>query len=142
VLHIVAHDRGVLAAVEHHDAALLRARIVHFFRTRSLHVVRIRALDANGRVVNDVGGPYVLAPASRTLRDHGRAVGRVTLAIQDDTGYIKLLHRVTGGVVILRTSAGAVPGSNRPAAGRRYDAFRFTARAFPSGPLRVSLLLA
>ena len=141
VLRIVARDRGVLEAVEHHDAALLRARIVHFFRNRTLHVVRIRAVDARGALVNDVGGPYVLAPASRALRDHGRDVGRVTLAIQDDTGYIKLLHRVTGGVVILRTAHGVVPGSNRRAAGRRYDSFRFTARAFPSGPLRVSLLL-
>jgi hypothetical protein len=56
--------------------------------------------------------------------------------------------------VLLRTSAGAVPGSSLapgPATipargtvsyrGRRFDAYRFTARAFPDGPLTVALLL-
>ena len=154
VLRIVAHDRRFVAAVAADDPAALRARIVHFFRDPSLHVVRIRAVTAGGTLVNDVGGPYVLAPASATLPSDGRTVGTVTLSIQDDTGYIKLMHRLAGADVVLRTPAGPVPGSNLfPGAaripdrgpvtfrGRRYEAFGFPATAFPSGSLHVSLLL-
>ena len=136
VLRIVSHERRFKAAVAARDAAGVRARIVHFFRDRTLHVVRIRAVTASGALVNDVGGPYVLAPASATLRDGRHTIGRVTLSVQDDTGYIKLMHRMTGVDVTLRTASGRiVPGSET----RGRQIFSFTTRAFPSGPLRVSL---
>ena len=99
------------------------------------HVVRIRATDAHGRLVNDVGGPFVLAPASAPVELHGRRVGTATLSIQDDTGYIKLMRRFTGAGVALYTAGGAVPGSTP----LRGEVFSFTATAFPSGPLRISL---
>lgn len=136
VLRIVATDRGVLHAVATDDSAALRARIVHFFRDPRLHVVCIRATTSSGRVVNDVGGPYVLAPTSRRLTLHGRTIGRVTLSIQDDAGYLKLIQRFTGAKVRLESSLGPVPGS-APAGP---PTARFTVKAFPSGPLRVTLL--
>jgi hypothetical protein len=64
----------------------------------------------------------------------------VTLSIQDDTGYIKLLERFTGARVVLRTRAGVVPGSARTAPARS-SVEAFAARAFPDGPLRVTLLV-
>ena len=114
--------------------------------------MRVRATTASGHLVNDVGGPYVLAPASRTILDHGRAVGRVTLSVQDDAGFIKLMRRFTGAGVVLRTRSGVVPGSaTAPPAmttrtmaatdGTRFATSTFTARAFPSGPLQVALLV-
>jgi hypothetical protein len=139
VLRVVAGDPRFVAAVAAHDPAAVRAQIIRFFRDPKLHVVRVRAVTASGALVNDVGGPYVLAPASMSLHRNGRLVGRVTLSIQDDTGYIKLMHRLAGAAVLLRTSAGRVPGST-PAPGRVHGAFSFTTSAFPSGPLRVSLL--
>jgi hypothetical protein len=155
VLRHVATDPGFRAAVADDDPAALRTAIVRFFRTRSLHVVRVRATTADGRLVADVGGPYVLSPATTTVRDaNGRVLGHVTLSVQDDTGFIKLVHRFTGAAVILQTPAGAVPGSSlRPAPaaipargtltarGHLYDTYTFTARAFPDGPLSVALLL-
>jgi hypothetical protein len=141
VLRHVARDPRVLRAVATADPRALRAEIVRLFRDRTLHVVRIRAVTAGGRLVNDVGGPYVLAPASASLRRGGRVIGRVTLSIQDDTGFVKLMHRFTGAVVQLRTSAGAVPGAGAPAAGRAYWRTGFTAQAFPAGPLRVTELV-
>ncbi|MDX6729196.1 MAG: hypothetical protein QOK49_4001 [Baekduia sp.] len=155
VLQHVATDPGFRAAVANDDPAALRTAIIRFFRTRSLHVVRIRATTADGRLVGDVGGPYVLSPATTTVRDtRGRVLGHVTLSVQDDTGFIKLMHRFTGAAVILQTPAGTVPGSSlRPAPpaiptrgtltarGRLYDTYTFAARAFPDGPLSVALLL-
>jgi hypothetical protein len=153
VLRVVAGDAGFIRAVATDDPAALRAAIVRFFGDPSLHVVRIRAVTAAGKLINDVGGPYVLAPASASVRSNGRVIGRVTLSIQDDTGYIKLMHRFAGADVILRTPAGQVPGSTLAPGpstvptqgtvsygGQTYQAFSFAAQAFPSGPLRISLL--
>jgi hypothetical protein len=139
VLHHVALDRGFQRAVATRDPVALRAAIVRFFRDRTLHVVRIRATTPGGALIADVGGPYVLAPASRTLRDRGgRVIGRVTLSIQDDAGYVKLLHRFTGAGVALRTPAGAVPGGVvLPGSGA--TAVGYTVGAFPNGPLAVTL---
>jgi hypothetical protein len=138
VLRHVARDRRFAAAVGADDPVALRAAIVRFFRTHSLHVVRVRATTVAGQLVGDVGGPFVLAPASTAVRDaHGRIAGRVTLAVQDDTGYMKLVHGFTGADVLMRTATGTVPGSS-PAGGRQ-PTFSFTATAFPTGPLTVSL---
>jgi hypothetical protein len=154
VLRVVAGDRGFIRAVATDAPAALRAAIVRFFRDPTLHVVRIRAVTAGGKLVNDVGGPYVLAPASASVRSNGRVIGRLWLSIQDDAGYIKLMHRFTGADVILRTAAGQVPGSTLSPgpstvpiwgtvsyAGRVYQAFSFAGQAFPTGPLRISLLI-
>jgi hypothetical protein len=138
VLALVAHDPRFARAVATADPAALRSRIVGFFEDPSLHVVRIRAVTRDGTLVNDVGGPYVLAPVSAPVREHGRIVGTVTLSIQDDTGYIKLVHRFTGARAILRTPAGIVPGS---ATGAGEPVASFAATAFPDDPLRISLLI-
>ena len=150
----VARDPRFVHAVATADPAALRAQIVRFFQQPRLHVVRIRATTRTGRLINDVGGPYVLAPTSATVRSHGRAVGRVTLSVQDDAGYIKLLHRFTGAEVVLRTAAGPVPGSTirlrraLPAhstltyRGRTYGVKTFNATAFPSGVLAISVLVS
>jgi hypothetical protein len=137
VLRHVARDPRLQSAVAHRDPVALRSAIVRFFRTHSLHVVRIRATTARGRLIGDVGGPFVLAPASTAVTDRrGHVIGHVTLSIQDDTGYMKLVQRFTGAGVVMRTPAGVVPGS-APVSGT--PAFSFTAAAFPRGPLTVEL---
>jgi hypothetical protein len=142
------------AAVAAGDPAAVRAAIVGLFNDKHFHIVRARAWNGS-RLINDVGGPHVLSPATGAITDPGGAVvGRFMLSIQDDTGYIKLLHRFTGADVTLSTAAGVVPGSNvvsgPPFAaglravrfhGRDWRAFGLLATAFPSGPLRVSLLM-
>jgi hypothetical protein len=150
-LRVVAGDRRFVRAVATDDPAALRPGIVRFFREPALHVVRMRAVTANGRLVDDVLGPYVLAPASATLRSRGRAIGRVTLSIQDDTGYIKLMRRFADadalpgrppGRCSAAPSRRARPSSRGSVTYRRtYLVFAFPARAFPSGRLRISLLV-
>jgi hypothetical protein len=154
VLRHIARDPRFARAVAADDPAALRAQIVRFFQDPALHVVRIRARTERGALVNDVGGPYVLAPASAAVRLHGRTVGRVTASIQDDAGFIKLVHRFTGADVILRAGGAEIPSSTLdpgPAelpdrgtvdyGGRTYQTFSFTATRFPSGPLRASVLV-
>jgi hypothetical protein len=154
VLAVVAHDPRLVRAVATDDPAALRAQIIRFFRDPSLHVVRIRAVTAGGALVNDVGGPDVLAPVSAPVRAHGAVVGTVTLSVQDETGYIKLIRRFTGAQAVLRTPSGPVPGSvvtpapqPLPGAGTvdisggTYVISSFAATAFPANPLRISLLI-
>jgi hypothetical protein len=119
----------------------LRAAIIGFFRDSRFHIVRVRAWKGN-RLIGDVGGPYVISPASARIP----GVGRFMLSVQDDTGYIKLMHRFTGADVVLHLNGRTVPGSNRfpgpPfAPGLTKGAYGFTAPAFPSGRLQVSLLV-
>jgi hypothetical protein len=106
-----------------------------------------------GRLLIDDGGPYALAPVHGTLRSGGRVVGKFEMAIQDDAGYLKLAHLITGAEVLMRTGSRQVMGTLSPGPasvpdrgavtyrGRTYQAYSFSGVAFPSGPLRISLLL-
>ena len=139
-VRLISVDPSFVRAVRTRDAAALRAEIVRLFEVKRLHIVRVRAVTAGGRLVGDVGGPYVLAPASRTIRARGRTVGRVTLSIQDDAGFVKLMGRFTGAAVVLRRGGRVLPVSARPPRGGRVTRFDFTTRAFPAGRLHVALL--
>jgi hypothetical protein len=116
-----------------------------------LHIVRLRVIH-DGRVLSDVGGPFVLAPISGNLRLHGRLVGRYVLSIQDDLGYLKLAGRLAGLKVVMRSGGRQVMSSLNPApasiprqgpltfGGVAYVTHTLDAVAFPSGPLQIYLL--
>ncbi len=144
------------SAVAARNTTAIRAGIVGFFAAH-IHVVRVRveAVGPSGarRFLYDLGGPYVLAPVHGVVRSGGRIVGRFSFAIQDDAGYVKLARRFTGAEVLMRVGAHQVMGTLDPGpahvpdrgsleyAGRRYAAYSFSGVAFPSGPLRISLLV-
>jgi hypothetical protein len=102
-------------------------------------------------VLADVGGPHVLAPVRGTLRAHGRRLGTFLLSVQDDLGYLKLVSRFIGVPIVLYQGGTRIMGTAPPGrseggtttiAGRRYQRVDLALRAFPSGPLRASLLIA
>jgi hypothetical protein len=138
-------------AVAARDVPATQAAIVGFFKAH-IHVVRVR-VTVGERLLTDVGGPYALAPVHGTLRSGGGVVGHFTTAIQDDAGYLKLAHLFTGAEVLMRTGGRQVMGTLSPGpasvpargavsyGGRAYQAYSFTGEAFPSGPLRLSLLI-
>lgn len=151
----IAHDPAFRRATAADDLPAIRHAIIFdFFRDHSLHIVRVRVLRGR-RVIYDLGGPYALQPVTGTvLSPDGRTSATFATAVQDDTGYIKLMHRFTGADVQLRSPLGKVPGSTLAPgpdaipdhgpvtyAGRRYLADSFDGTAFPSGTLRVSLLV-
>jgi hypothetical protein len=160
ILRRIERSPALREAAEKGSVPATRAAIVSFFAAH-IHVVRVRVTvptggsgDGKERLLYDLGGPHVLAPVSGELHDgHGHLVGRFEMAIQDDAGYQKLARLFTGAEVLMRTSSGQVEGSLKPGpasvpargevqyAGHGYDAYTFTAEAFPSGPLRISLLL-
>jgi hypothetical protein len=118
------------------------------------HVVRLRVSEG-GSLLADVGGPLILAPVGGSLRFHGRTVGHYLLSVQDDSGYAKLESRYLGYPLLMRQGAHAlsVEGTLSPGAtfipdrgpvtfhGTSYQVFSFAAQAYPSGPLRISILV-
>ena len=148
-LHHAAGSRPFRRAIAAGNPAAVRAAIIRFFRDSRFHIVRVRAWRGS-HLITDVGGPFVISPARATIP----GIGRFVLSVQDDTGYIKLIHRFTGADVVLHAGPRTVPGSNlfpgppyTPGlttvtyGGRTYTAYGFTAPAFPSGALQVSLLV-
>ena len=114
-------------------------------------------VSAGGHLLADVGGPYVLAPVQAPLRLHGKRIGELVLSIQDDEGYLRLAKRLVGldvlmymsssaHPVLVKNSLGPDPGTV-PASGtydyrgHTFRVFTLDARSFPSGPLRVSVLV-
>jgi hypothetical protein len=118
------------------------------------HIVRLRVIRGS-TVVADVGGPYVLAPLGGVLRLHGRVVGHYLLSVQDDLGYVKIETHFIGAPLVMRIGAKAVPVAGLLAPGRAaipehgpfsyrhviYQAYSFDAGVFPSGLLRISVLV-
>lgn len=145
----VEHSGALLRAVAARDPRLTRRAVEGLLNQ---HIVRLR-VSAGGRLLADVGGPFVLAPIRGRLRLHGRAIGSFVLSIQDDMGYRLLAQRLAkvavemsvGGRVVMSTLQ--PPPAQVPArgmlstAGHVYRTFSFDARAFPSGTLHISLLI-
>ncbi len=152
----VQRDKALLEAVARHEPEAARLAIDALLNE---HIVRLRVSTA-GKLLQDVGGPYVLAPVSAPLRLGGHAIGTLTLSIQDDEGYLRLARRLAGLEVLMymnpahpqlvKNSLGPAPGpalAEVPASGAyRYEGhsfrvFTITAEAFPLGPLAIRVLV-
>jgi hypothetical protein len=151
ILGYVEHTRAFRKAVLAGNATATRAAIIGFFRSH-LHIVRVRVIR-EGRLLVDVGGPYVLAPIPGVIRNaKGRVVAHFLMAIQDDLGFTILAHAFTGAQTLMREGTRQVMGSLSPGPasipprgklsyrGVAYQVYSFKAEAFPSGALRISLL--
>jgi hypothetical protein len=144
----------LLAAVAAEDAAAARTAVSRLVFHPAWHIVRLRALDAAGHILADVGGPYVIAPVSGALRLHGHTVGSYVMSVQDDTGYTKLETRfvgnpigiyIEGKLVAERYAAfpSAPPASaNVTLGGVSYRVLSETYKSFPSGTLNAVILVA
>jgi hypothetical protein len=148
-VHRVQGNAALLHAVAHHDAKATRKAIEALLHQ---HIVRLR-VSGGGRLLSDVGGPFVLAPVTAPLRLEGRTVGSFVMSIQDDEGYKRLANRLAGLDVLmymggklvkstLGPSPGAIPTSGPVRVrGKSCRAYTFTAEAFPSGALRITTLI-
>jgi hypothetical protein len=148
-VHRVQNNRPLLRAVARRDPAATRQAVETLLHE---HVVRLR-VSAGGQLLSDVGGPFVLAPVRAPLRLAGKTIGGIVLSIQDDEGYKRLAGRLAGVDVLMymnsrlvKNSLGPAP-ANVPATGsyryrgRTFRVFTLHAEAFPSGPLRIVVLI-
>lgn len=149
----VQRNQALLRAVARRDPVATRAAVAALLHE---HIVRLR-ISAGGRLLSDLGGPFVLAPVQAPLRLGGRDVGSLLLSIQDDEGYKRLAQRLVGldvlmymGSQLVKSTLGSTPAL-APAAvppsgpfsyrGKRYRTYTFNGSAFPSGPLRITVLI-
>jgi hypothetical protein len=137
------------------EAAKAVTEAVHRLVYSHTHIVRLRVLQG-GKLLADIGGPYIIAPVGGSLRLHGRVVGTYLLSVQDDLGFVGLERRLVGVPLILHVGAMRVPlqGTTRTGSvaipdrgavvirGAHFQAYSFDAKAFPTGVVRISLLLA
>jgi hypothetical protein len=165
--HQVESYAPLLRAVANDEKTATQTAVTSIVYSHT-HIVRLR-VSRGAKLLADVGGPYVLAPLSGTLRLHGRTVGHYILSVQDDLGYVKIETHYIGAPLVLRTGPGApargapvkdAPATNVPVAGLlapgptsipehgpvtyrhvTYQAYSFNASAFPNGTLRISLLV-
>ncbi len=145
----VQHYQPLLSAVAARDPIATEAAIKALLNE---HIVRLR-VSSDEQLLSDVGGPDVLAPVTAPLRLHGRQIGSFVLSIQDDLGYLLLAQRLVGLKVVMQRGGEVVMSSLNPAPtevpvrgtfqyrGHEYSVFTLHARAFPSGPLQVSVLV-
>ena len=143
----------LLSAVANGEAAAVKAAVTSLVYSGT-HIVRLRVMTGT-KLLADVGGPYILAPVSGTLRLGGRTIGHYVLSVQDDLGYVKLETRDIGAPLVLLSGSRQIPveGQANPSPASipqhgpvtyrhmSYQAFSFNASAYPSGPLRISLLM-
>ena len=151
----VQRNQAFLQAVAAQDPAAVRKAsetLLHH------HLVRLRVSSGAGKLLGDLGGPYVLAPIHADLHLHGRRIGAIVISIQDDEGYLRLAGRLIGLRVLMymraqdgsprlvKNSLGPSPGQV-PASGsytyrgKRFRVFTVAAEAFPSGPLTIRVLV-
>jgi hypothetical protein len=156
-VHRAQQDSALLGAVAARNPAATHQAVLGLVYGHS-HIVRLR-VSARGHLLSDVGGPYVLAPVQAPLRLHGKRIGELVLSIQDDEGYLRLAKRLVGLDVLMymnsphptlvKNSLGPGVGgySSVPASGlyhyrgHTFRVFTLDARSFPSGPLRISVLV-
>jgi hypothetical protein len=141
----IAHDAILIAALRRGDVksaqadaeAQLRSPGNHFDHVTRISVTARARTLVNATVNSD--GVFVVAPAARTLRSHGRVLGTLLVTLQDVTGFVKLVHRRTGAEVLVRGGSGRIRTSLAAAAGIRLPASgavtiagrRYFVRAFP-----------
>lgn len=149
----VEESAPLLNAVEGGEHAAIEAAVKSLVYSGT-HIVRLRVLQGS-TLLADVGGPYILAPVSGALRSHGRTIAHYELSVQDDLGYVKLETRFIGAPLVMRIGSRGVPVEGLVTPGPAsipehgpvhyrhvaYQAFSFSANAYPSGSLRISLLM-
>jgi hypothetical protein len=151
--HVTGAGDLLAAVAADNRAATLKAvqRIVYH---GVWHIVRLRALDAAGRILADVGGQYVIAPVTGVLRSGGAVVGSFVMSVQDDLGFTKLEHRFVGdpigiyvnGSLVVELGGrfpGVAPGgAGVQLGGIHYGVVELTYGAFPSGTLSAVIAVA
>jgi hypothetical protein len=110
----IARDGVLLNALSRGDLSRAQAEADAQLASPSnhlAHVTRISVIRGSRVLVNAIensDGVFVAAPARRVLGLHGRLLGTLLVSIQDVTGFVKLVHRVTGAEVVVRGASGHV----------------------------------
>jgi hypothetical protein len=155
LLHRVASDPAFLHALGTSDAAA-RAYVAQQFPNvwYHWHISRLRVVRGSTDVV-EIGVPFVVAGPGIPLRGPGgRSLGRLEVSLQDEIGFVRLMHRNYPVDVVVRGTTSASVRSSLPAAanaalpasgtvqlaGRTYDVRSFKETAWNGEPVTIWFL--
>ena len=149
----VATSARLLAAVASGRRPAVYAAVHALVYHPIWHIVRLRVLDATGRVLADIGGPFIIAPVPGVLRSGGRTIGSFLMSVQDDVGFTKLESHAAGDPIGIYYQGGLVAslGAHFPTLppstatvtvhSVAYSVVRETYNAFPNGKLTAVILV-
>jgi hypothetical protein len=157
LLHRVAADRGLLKALATSDSAA-RAYVAQQFPNTwyHWHISRLRIVRG-AKVVTERGVPFVVNGPRMKLRGAGgRDLGTLQVSLQDEIGFVRLMHRNHAVHVVVRGTGLANVRSSLPAAthaalpvsgmvkvtGHKYAVRSFKATAWNDEPVTIWLLAA
>jgi hypothetical protein len=155
-LHLVGRDPTLLRLLRSGNINATRSHVQRQFAAVWFHrhVSRMRILQGS-RVVVEVGVPFVVAPVQMTLRGPGgRNLGTLQVSIQDEIGFVRLIHRHNPADVVVRAQRSGQVETSLPAAarvrlpssgamtigGQRYRVISFRETASNNEPVTVSIL--
>jgi hypothetical protein len=158
VLHAVGSDPTLVRFLQSKQLGAARAYVARKYPHTwyHWHVSRMR-ITQGSQVVTEVGVPFVVPAAQMTLRGSGgRSVGTLEVSMQDEIGFVRLMHRHYPAVDVVirgrgpshvRTSMRAATLVKLPATGnvsiggRRYAVRSFHERAWDGEQVMISLLM-
>jgi hypothetical protein len=157
LLRRVAHDPALLQALATSDAAA-RAYVARQFPSvwYHWHISRMR-ITRGSKLVTERGVPFVVDGPQMTLRGaNGKALGKLQVSLQDEIGFVRLMHRSHPVDVVVRGTAAADVRSSLPAAthaalpatgtvtigGRKYAVRSFHETAWSNQPVTIWFLAA
>jgi hypothetical protein len=157
LLHRVARDPGLQRALAISDNAA-RTYVARQFPNvwYHWHISRIR-ITRGPTVVAERGVPFAVTGPRMSLRGRdGRYLGTLQVSLQDEIGFVRLMHRNHRVDVVIRGASAADVRSSLPAAahaalplrgtvrlaGRRYAVRSFTETAWNDEPVTIWFLAA
>ena len=155
-LHRVGRDPTLLRLLASGNVRATRAYVQREFPAvwYHWHVSRMRILQGS-RVIVETGVPFVVAPAQMTLHGPGgRPLGTLQVSIQDEIGFVRLMHRNYAVDVAVRGQRTGQVRTSLPAAayaklpwsgpvtiaGQPYRVTSFRQTAWNDEPVIVSIL--
>jgi hypothetical protein len=149
----IANSAKLLAAVRSGRRAAVYAAVHALVYHPLWHIVRLRVSDTRGRILADIGGPYIIAPVPGVLRSGGATIGTFVMSVQDDVGFTKLETHAAGDPIGIyyRGRLVASLGAHFPALPPTADTMtvgsvahavvRQSFNAFPAGTLTSVILV-
>jgi hypothetical protein len=107
-LHKLGHDRTLLRLLASPNLGPARAYIKRQYWAvwYHWHVSRMR-ITRGSHVISEQGVPFCVAASQMTLRGaHGRTLGTLAVSMQDEIGFVRLMHRLYPVEVVVRGQDG------------------------------------
>jgi hypothetical protein len=154
-LAAAARAPAVLSALRAGNMAALQAAVYYQQAGTHQHISHMRVIRGS-QVLADSGVVFCVAGASQQLKDaHGRPLATMQATIQDEIGFVRLMHRTQPVDVVIRgrgpahvrTSLNQALGVKLPdnglvkIAGRRYAVRSFNQMAWAGEPVKVWILV-